>query len=218
MQKIILAIIIVLLIAGAGVAFVVISSFQEQPETPEPGQTGESGNLPGTAFLESLVDRHPEGETYVTELLKAVQELEDQDDSNDFSAALNMGVYLNLLQEQERALEWYQKALAKDPFNLLALNNVANLYGDLGRHDKAEETWLLLVETYPNKTQFWRNLGYLYQYRLYKSSQDIEAFFKRGLEATNNSPDLITWLLSYFQQTGNNEKWVEYANLLNAKE
>ena len=213
MQKIVLGIIIVLAIVGTGVVFVVISSFREQPETPGPGQTKEPTEI-DTTFLESLVDRHPEGEAYVAELLMATDELKDDIADNDFSAYLRMGVNLNLLKEQERALEWYQKALEQDSINLLALNNMANIYNDLGQYDKSEGAWLKLIETYPDKTQFYRSLGYLYRFRMQKSPDEIEAFFKRGLRTTNNNPDLITWLMGYFEETGNNEKWVEYANLL----
>lgn len=216
MPKIVLIAILALAVIAVVVALFVVNSLQEQPDVLGPGQTQEPKELPEVAFLQSLVDKHPEGETYVGDLLKAREELGDEDGSNDFSATLQMGVNLNFLGEKEMALEWYQKALEQDPTNLLALNNIANLYGELGQYDKAEETWLLLIDTYPDKTQFWRNLGYFYQYRLRKFPQEIEAFFKRGLEATNNSPDLITWLMGYFQEIGNNEKWVEYANLLNA--
>lgn len=169
------------------------------------------------AWINSLAGRHPEGEQYVQELLQAKQELKDSNKKNDFSAELRMGVYLNLLEEKEKALEWYGRALRQDLTNILALNNTANIYSDLGQYDKSETTWLKLITAYPNKPPFYRSLGYLYRYRLYKSPGEIEALFKRGLAATNNDPDLLTWLISYFQETGNNEKFAEYANLLNAK-
>lgn len=169
------------------------------------------------AWMNSLAGRHPEGAQYVQELLKARAELRDRNKENDFSAELRMGIQLNLLLEKEKALAWYEKALQQDPTNILALNNIANIYNDLGQYDRSEATWLQLIAAYPNKPSFYRSLGYLYWYRLYKSPGDIEALFKRGLEASNNDPDLLTWLIAYFQETGNNEKFAEYANLLNAQ-
>ena len=202
MRKFLPGIIVVLLLLGIGAAFTGVSYWKDQQEV---------------AWMNSLADRHPEGEQYLQELLQATQELKDSDKKNDFSAELRMGVYLNLLGEKEKALEWYGKTLQQDPTNILALNNTANIYDDLGQYDKSEATWLKLIAAYPDKTSFYRSLGYLYRYRLYKSSGDIEALFKKGLAATNNDPDLLTWLISYFQETGNNEKFAEYANLLNAQ-
>ena len=191
-----------LAVIGIGVALIGFSSWREQQEI---------------AWLNSLASRHPEGEQYVQELLQAKEELKDSDKKNDFSAYLRTGIYLNLLGEKKEALEWYEKALAQDPTNILALNNSANIYNDLGQYDASEDTWLKLIAAYPNRPAPYRSLGYLYWYRLYKSPGDIEDFFKRGLAATNNDPDLLTWLISYFQETGNNEKFAEYANLLNAQ-
>lgn len=168
-------------------------------------------------YFKSLATIRPDGQTYVDELFKARVSLKDKDKTNDFAAYANIGVNLNILGEKQEALAYYQKALAIDPASLLVLNNVADIYSDLGQYDKAEAHWLKLTQLYPDKTMFWRSLGYLYRYRLQKSSQDIEEFFKKGLFATNNDADLITWLISYFEETGNNAKFAEYANLLNAK-
>lgn len=169
------------------------------------------------AFIESLVGRHPEGKTFVAEILKARQELKDSDPKNDFAAFLRLGVNFNHLGEKQRALEFYNQALKTDPKNILALNNVAEIYSDLGDYQKAEEYFLKLVEYYPDKTDFYRKLGYLYRYHLNKTPSEIENLFKTGLEKTNNSADLITWLISYYQEIGDNQKFVEYANLLAGK-
>lgn len=165
-----------------------------------------------TAWIKSLQDNHPQGEEFVAELLKAREELNDKNVDNDLSAQLRMGVYLNLLEEKEKALEWYGKVLKTDATNTLALNNIANIYTDLGWYEKAETTWLTLIAAYPGETSFYRSLGYLYRFRLEKSPAEIEALFVRGLDATDNDGDLVGWLLAYFEETGNNEKWVEYAN------
>ena len=169
------------------------------------------------SFINGLASQHPEGKTFVAEILKARQELKDSDPKNDFSAYLRLGVNFNNLGERERALEFYNKALKTDSKNILALNNIAEIYSDSGDYKKAEEYFLKLVEYYPDKTDFYRKLGYLYQYRLNKTPAEIETFFKQGLEKTGDSADLITWLISYFQEIGDNEKFVEYTNLLAGK-
>ena len=169
------------------------------------------------SYFQSLANTRSDGQPYVDELLKARSQLKNKDTTNDFAGYVSLGVNLNILGEKQEALTYYQKALAIDPVSLLVLNNMADIFSDLGQYDNAEAYWLKLTQLYPDKTMFWRSLGYLYRYRLQKSSQEIEDFFKKGLSATNNSPDLISWLISYFEETRNNEKFAEYANLLNAK-
>jgi len=169
------------------------------------------------SFIKGLASQHPEGKTFVAEILKARQELKDSNPKNDFSAYLRLGVNFNNLGEKQKALEFYNKALRTDSKSILALNNIAEIYSDSGDYKKAEEYFLKLVEYYSDKTDFYRKLGYLYQYRLNKTPVEIETFFKQGLEKTGNNVDLITWLISYFQEIGDNEKFVEYTNLLAEK-
>ena len=169
------------------------------------------------SFIKGLASQHPEGKTFVAEILKARQELKDSNPKNDFSAYLRLGVNFNNLGEKQKALEFYNKALKTDSKSILALNNIAEIYSDSGDYKKAEEYFLKLVEYYSDKTDFYRKLGYLYQYRLNKTPVEIETFFKQGLEKTGNNVDLITWLISYFQEIGDNEKFVEYTNLLAGK-
>ncbi|MBI4138117.1 MAG: tetratricopeptide repeat protein [Candidatus Wildermuthbacteria bacterium] len=169
------------------------------------------------SWIKNLEGRHPDGATFVANALEAREELRDKNEDNDFAAHLKMGVSMNLLLEKQKALEWYEKALEKDAGNILALNNTANIYDDLGQYDLAELTWLKLIVAYPDNPSFYRSLGYLYWYRLHKSWQDIEALFVKGLEATDNDPDLVNWLMAYFLETGNNEKFAEYANFFTPK-
>lgn len=216
MQKIILAVIAFLLAAGALVVFFVFnpSTGQNGVQEQEPEQQ-ETGGI-NRAYLEGLKDRHPRGEEYVQDILASLAEVEDEKKENYLSAFLNIAANLNLLKEQEEALRWYGQALSLDGDNVVALNNIANIYDEMGRYEDSEKAWLVLIEAHPERVPSWRSLGYLYRYRLNKSPEEIEAFFQQGLEATNNHPDLITWLISYFQEIGDNERFAKYANLLNA--
>ena len=195
-----IALVLLLIMAAVGVFF----GFQYVQDQKE------------VRYFEGLAAKRTDGAQFVEQLLKARQDLKDGNTGNDFAAYVNIGVNLNIFGEKEEALKWYEKALLMDPESLLVLNNVADIYSDLGQYDKAEQNWLELTRLYPDKTMFYRSLGYLYWYRMQKSPQDIEALFKRGLEATDNDLDLLTWLVSYFLETGNNIKFVEYANTLNA--
>ena len=216
MSKIFLAIIIVLVLIGVGF---VLSSSKNLGQSEKKQETRDNILSPiviDRTPYESLKDRHPRGNEFVQGILDALDDLEDEDGINDLNALLAMGAKLNLLEEKEEALEWYKKALLLDLTNITALNNIANIYSDLARYEESETAWLALLEAYPNRVPAYRSLGYLYQFRLLKSSEEIEALFVKGLEAANNHPDLFNWLIPYFFETGNNEKFVEYANALNA--
>ena len=216
MQKIIVVVIVVLLLVGVGF---VLSSSKNLKQSEKKQETRDDILAPvviDRVPYESLKDRHPRGDEFVQGILNALDDLEDEDSINDLNALLAMGANLNLLEEKEEALEWYGKALLLDLTNITALNNIANIYSDLARYEESETAWLTLLEAYPNRVPAYRSLGYLYQFRLLKSPEEIEALFLKGLEATNNHFDLFNWLISYFLETGNNEKFVEYANLLNA--
>lgn len=189
-----------LAIAGIGV----LSGFQYIQEQRE------------VQYFQKLSTKHPNGETYVAEILQARLNLKDSNKENDVTAFLTMGVNLNLLGEKQKALSWYEKVLEQDPVNFLALNNTANIYDELGMYDQSEATWLKLIAAYSDKTSSYRSLGYLYWYRMQKAPETIESLFQKGLAITSNSPDLLNWLTAYFLETGNNKKFVEYANLLNA--
>jgi tetratricopeptide (TPR) repeat protein len=218
MQKIIFGIIIFLIVIGVAIAFILANPPQKEGELDDVVEIvdlEEQDQDIDDAFLEKLATRHPKGEEYVTAMVEARLLLEDDDQSNDLSAITEIGVYLNLLGEKERALGWYQGALSMDPTNVAALNNMANIYDELERYEEAEATWLALLLAYPDRVPAYRSLGYLYRFRLNKSSEDIEALFVKGFEATDNHPDLYNWLTSYFLETGNNEKFAEYANRLN---
>ncbi len=207
MQRILLllknpiALSVLLAIAGGGVFFG-LQYMQDQKEL---------------RYFEGLALKRPDdGSQFVEQLLKARQDLRDGKKDNDFAAYADIGVNLNIFGEKAEALKWYEKALLIDPESLLVLNNMADIYSDLGRYDKAEQNWLELIRLYPDKTMFYRSLGYLYWYRMQKSPQYIEELFKKGLGVTDNNTDLLAWLISYFSETGNNVKFAEYANLINA--
>jgi tetratricopeptide (TPR) repeat protein len=165
-------------------------------------------------LIKSLAVRHPDGQNFVEEILQAKKDLIDFDLKNDLAALIKRGVNYNLLGEKQKALDDYQRALKISPDNLLVLNNLAEIYNDWAEFQKSEEYFLKLLEFYPQNTLAWRKLGYLYWYRLNKTPTEIENFFKSGLAKTNNSPDLLSWLASYFQEIGDNQKFVEYANRL----
>ena len=125
MQKVIIAIVGILILIGVGIGFFVFNS-QKEPEQPRQTQEPDDDILPSVvidrSFYEGLFERHPQGELFVQGILKALDELEDEDEVNDLNAFLVMGANLSLLEEKEEAFAWYQKALELDSINVLAFH------------------------------------------------------------------------------------------------
>jgi tetratricopeptide (TPR) repeat protein len=218
MQKIIFSVVVFLVAVGAVIVFIVMNPPQEQSEPEGNGNVVETEDSQAIddEYLKKIAANHPEGETYVAAMVQARALLEDDDTSNDLSAVLDIATYLDLLGEKERALGWYQGALDIDATNIVALNNAANILDELGMYAESETVWLALLEIYPDRVPAYRSLGYLYRFRLGKSPGEIEDFFQTGLQATNNNVDLITWLVAYYMEIGDNARFAKYANLLNA--
>jgi|GEM_PF-1585700 len=162
------------------------------------------------------IDRKDE---YIKAIGERIAQLNDANKDNDANALTYMAVFYNNLGEKDLALDYYNRALEKDPRSRIALDNIAHLYEDLSRWDRAEQAYLKLLDTYPNYTLGYRSLAYLYQYHFSDGEQKILKLFEKGLNATNNSTDLLSWLVQYYQDSGRPEKAVPFqqtiANQLN---
>jgi len=114
----------------------------------------------------------------------------------------------------KEALEGYL-ALEKDnPTDLLLLNNIADLYSDMGNWAKSEEYYKKLLSAHPDFIQGYRMLAYLYQYRFNDDEAKIKALIDDGLSKNNNHPDLLNWIIYYYQEKGEGEKALPYSQIL----
>lgn len=164
---------------------------------------------------ERIKDRKIEKkDEYLKAIGERIKELNDGKDDNDANALTYLGVFYNNLGEKDVALDYYTRALAKDPKNRLALNNTAQLYEDRQMWDRAEETYKKLLDAYPDYTPGYRSLAYLYQYHMADAEPKILKLFEKGLNVTKNSPDLLNWLIHYYQDTGRPEKSVPFQRVI----
>lgn len=156
----------------------------------------------------------PQKDEYYKAIGERIDLLKDNNKDNDANALVYLGVFYNNLGQKDLALDYYTRALAKDSKHRLGLDNLAHLYEDLQRWDRAEETYLRLLEAYPDYTIGYRSLAYLYQYRFPDPEPKILKLFEKGLNATNNSSDLLGWLVQYYQETGNPEKAIPFQQVI----
>jgi tetratricopeptide (TPR) repeat protein len=74
-------------------------------------------------------------------------------------ARLAYGSFLNDIKDEEGAEVQWDKALALDPKNPAAWNNLANLYGHHGPVTKAFEYYAKAIELNPTEAVYYHNLG-----------------------------------------------------------
>ncbi len=114
----------------------------------------------------------------------------------------------------QEALEGYL-ALEKDnPTDLMLLNNIADLYGDMANWTKSEEYYKKVLEAHPDYINGYRMLAYLYEYRFNDDEAKIKALIDSGLAKNNNDQSLLNWIIDYYTQKGDEDKALPYKNLL----
>ena len=78
-----------------------------------------------------------------------------------------------------------------NPKSIPALNNLANIYKDIGDFSEAEELYLKITEVDASNIEAWRDLHDLYRY-LYKSKEDqADDILLFGLEKNPDDPQIL---------------------------
>lgn len=198
--------IVIILLALLAVAGMVV--YRTMPKTPDDAQIL-------AEVKERLKDKKIEQkDQYYKAIGERIAQLHDANKENDANALVYIAVFYNNLGEKDLALDYYARALAKDPKNKMGLNNLASLYEDLTRWNKAEETYLKLLDAYPDDVLGYRSLAYLYQYHFSDPEAKILKLFEKALNATNNDRDLLGWLVQYYQDSGRPEKAVPFQKII----
>jgi tetratricopeptide (TPR) repeat protein len=161
-----------------------------------------------------LAAKKEKGSEYISDLNHWYSRLNDDDSSNDAASLANIGALAGSLGDVQGAIRYYDKALLRDPKNRIALNNTAVAYADLQNWSKAEEYYLRLINAEPQNTAAYRMLGYLYRDRLGNPEDKIKNLIDEGLRSTNNSPDLLSWIISYYQEKNQADKALPYSQIL----
>lgn len=166
------------------------------------------------ARWKELAAKHPKGEELMKELEMRLQQLEDGDAANDIAANAYAAALMATLGDKESAVKYYEKAIRLDPTSRIALNNLANLYQEMGNWNMAEKYYLELIRTNPSFTQGYRLLAYLYRDRFGDPEEKIKKLIDSGLRATNNDADLLNWMIAYYQGKEQGAKALPYSELL----
>ncbi len=164
--------------------------------------------------LEGLASKIENGGEYLRQIKEEQKKLWDLDAKNDSEARFNSAVLKNILGDKDGALKDYLIILKTDEKNVKVLNNVADIYQDKTEWEKAEEYYKKLLAADPTFIPAYRHLGNLYRYRFKNSESRIKELIDSGLGYTNNNPELLGWIIAYYQETGQSEKSAPYSEKL----
>lgn len=164
--------------------------------------------------LEILAESHPRGDSILAAIREKEQLLFDNDENNDIGAYLFIGFSVRQLGDDKFAISAYKEALKLDEDHLLALNNIAVSYTDIGEYKKAEESYRKLVVANPGDVPVYRKLADVYIAQHPDDEEGVAAIIKSGLEVVLAPADLVSYLATYYRAKGNTSKAIEYFEIL----
>ena len=164
--------------------------------------------------LEILAESHPRGDSILAAIREKEQLLFDNDENNDIGAYLFIGFSVRQLGDDKFAISAYKEALKLDEDHLLALNNIAVSYTDIGEYKKAEEAYRKLVVANPGDVPVYRKLADVYAFQHPDDEEGVAAIIKSGLEVVLAPADLVSYLATYYRDRGNTSKAIEYFEML----
>ena len=160
-------------------------------------------------LIQLMRDRSEEQRKIFMDRIAAAKDLLAKN-PNDTDALEIIGFLHDTLGDKETAQKYYKEVLRLNPESVPALNNLANIYRDREDFSGAEKLYLKITEVEASNIEAWRDLHDLYRY-LYKSKEDqADDILLSGLEKNPDDPQILAMLATYYQDTGDKEKAIEY--------
>ena len=160
-------------------------------------------------LIQLMRDRSEEQRKIFMDRIAAAKDLLAKN-PNDTDALEIIGFLHDTLGDKETAQKYYKEVLRLNPESVPALNNLANIYRDREDFSGAEKLYLKITAVEVSNIEAWRDLHDLYRY-LYKSKEDqADDILLSGLEKNPDDPQILAMLATYYQDTDNKEKAIEY--------
>jgi len=154
------------------------------------------------------------GDSILATIRENEQFLFDDDGNNDIGAHLSIGFNVRQLGDDRLAISAYKEVLRIDEDHLLALNNIAVSYTDIGEYKNAEEAYRKLVSANPGDVPVYRKLAGVYALQHPDDDEGVVAIIESGLEVVIEPADLVSYLATYYRDRGNTSKAIEYFETL----
>tara|TARA_B100000787_G_scaffold167413_1_gene154140 strand:- start:222 stop:1778 length:1557 start_codon:yes stop_codon:yes gene_type:complete len=120
------------------------------------------------------------------------------------------GLALQAQGELARSAELFGKAIAFEPENFAAMNNLANSYKGMFKYDKSEQLYLRILEKDPTNFKALNNYGNLKQ-SLNRFNEAIELYLK-ALKIKPDESNILFSLAVSYQTVGDFKKSDEFIN------
>jgi tetratricopeptide (TPR) repeat protein len=137
----------------------------------------------------------------ITEARKAYDERVDDNYTWDI-----IGNMYEFVRDYDRALVVYQKSLAKQPNDVIAILNIATIYEEQKKdYKEAEKYYSQAIVLFPEMPDVYERLANLYWHKMNKL-QEAETTYIQGIDQTVGKPELIVSLINFYEKTEQLEK------------
>ena len=136
-------------------------------------------------------------------------------DSSAVGNWIDLGIQRKGIGDYEGAREVWEYVNRISPMNNVSFFNLGDLYHFyLKDFEKAEQNFIISKQNNPSYTAVYRALHELYKYSYKQNTSSAVDILLEGLENTDNNPDLMILLASYYKENGdfiNARSWYEAA-------
>ena len=146
---------------------------------------------------------------YKEDFYLAQEDLEK--DITDFNAWLELGLTKKVVGDYEGAAEIWVYASNLQPQNTVILGNLGDLYGNfMSKPEEAELMYKKALSINSKDENLIVGLADLYRYRLPGKENLYEPTLLDGLKAAPDNPSLVAALASYYRNSNQTQKAIEY--------
>lgn len=161
----------------------------------------------------SFLEKHTLSEADQIKLNKAVSDLKEN--PKNALALITIGRIRHEARDLDGGIEFYLRGLEIQPTNVVALNNLANIYNNKKQYEKSAEMHLRLIENTSEWIDSYRQLTRLYKYHLPEKYSDVEQVLLTGIEKTSNTTkyapvNFYIMLSDFYVDIGETDKAVKY--------
>lgn len=120
---------------------------------------------------------------------------------DDWESWISVGSVRQMVFDYEGAILAYQKAQELQPVNIVAYNNIANVYHrHLQDYESAQKYYRLAIGQNVRDHELYMKLGQL-QYRMMGDNTEAEKTLKEGIVKSKGHPNALIALIVFYEQT-----------------
>jgi tetratricopeptide (TPR) repeat protein len=138
-----------------------------------------------------------------------------EENFNNGSALIAIAQIKYELSDLDGAVRVYLKALEFRPDDIVILNNLGDIYNQKEEYEQAAKMYLTIIKTNPKWINSYRELSSIYFYNFPERYAEMEGLLLNGLEKTKEfdgeAPvDFYSMLAVFYDRTENMAKAIEY--------